>query len=141
MHTRRTFLRLLAVYGGAALAQACASAPTPQSAPTAAAPAAGTSAANATADWAQVVAAANSEGRVVVNTFPGKGYQNTLELFSGAYAGIAMEQTTLVASQLAPPIVQERQAGIFTWDVLQMPTTTALQVLKPAGVYEPIRPA
>src|SRR5262245_26307761 len=136
MHTRRTFLELLAACGGAALAQACSTAPSPPSAPTAA-PAAGASAAQAPGDWAQVVAAANNEGRIVVNTFPGKGYQNTLELFSGAYPGIALEQTTLVASQLAPRIVQERQAGIFTWDVLQMPTTTALQVLKPAGVYEP----
>jgi iron(III) transport system substrate-binding protein len=140
MHTRRSFLRLVAVSSAAALAQACTAAPSPTSTPTAA-PAAASSAAKAPADWAQVVGAANAEGKVVVNTFPGKGYQNTLDLFSGAYPNIAMEQTTLVASQLAPRIVQERQAGIYTWDVLQMPTTTALQVLNPAGVYEPIRPA
>jgi iron(III) transport system substrate-binding protein len=139
MTSRRTFLHFMAVSGAAALAQACAS-PLPGATPPAAAPAAGSSAANAPADWAQVVGSANAEGKVVVNTFPGKGYQNTLELFSSAYPSIAMEHTTLVASQLAPRIVQERQAAIYTWDVLQMPTTTALQVLKPAGVYDPIRP-
>jgi iron(III) transport system substrate-binding protein len=51
-----------------------------------------------------------------------------------------MEQTTLVSSALAPRIVQEQQAGIFTWDVIHQPTTTSLQVLKPAGVLDQIRP-
>ena len=143
-HSRRDFLRTLALAAAAALAQACGGAPAPsgggpapanQAAPATSAPGTGAG----TADWAQTVAAARSEGKVVVNTFPGKGYQSTLELFPGAYSGIELEQTTLVASQLAPRIVQERQAGIYTWDVLHMPTTTALQVLKPAGVYDPIK--
>jgi len=135
--SRRVFVRLGVLAGVAALAQACATPSLPGSQPTTA-PAA--PAAAGSTDWAKVVEAAKSEGKVVVNTFPGRGYQSTVELFSNSFSDIATEHTTLVASQLAPRIVQERQANIFTWDVLHMPTTTALQVLRPAGVYDPIRP-
>ena len=30
---------------------------------------------------------------------------------------------------------------IYTWDVIHQPTTTSLQVLKPAGILDPIKPA
>jgi hypothetical protein len=30
--------------------------------------------------------------------------------------------------------VQERKAGLYTWDVTTIPTSTALQVMKQAGV-------
>jgi iron(III) transport system substrate-binding protein len=93
----------------------------------------------APAGWDQIVAAAKKEGKVTVNTFPGKGNETALQPFSKTYPEIKLEQTTLVASALAPRILQERKAGIYTWDVLHMPTTTALQVLQPAGVYDPIR--
>jgi len=92
-------------------------------------------------DWDKVVAAAKSEGSVTVNTFPGSANQAALATFGQAYPEIKLEQTTLVSSGLAPRILQERQAGIFTWDVIHQPTTTSLQVLKPAGVLDPIKPA
>ena len=37
--------------------------------------------------------------------------------------------------------MQERQANLYTWDVATIPTSTALQVLRPAGVWDPVRPA
>lgn len=106
-------------------------------APAAAQPAAPTS----QADWQQVVAEAKKEGKVVVNTFPGDGYARALRAFSQAYPEVKLEQTSLHSQDFSPRITQERQAGVFTWDIALIPTSTALQVLRPAGVWDPVRPA
>jgi iron(III) transport system substrate-binding protein len=99
------------------------------------------SGATASADWPQVVAAAKKEGKVVVNTFPGDGYKRALKAFSQAYPDVKIEHTGLHSQDFAPRILQERQANLFTWDVATIPTSTALQVLRPAGVWDPVRPA
>jgi iron(III) transport system substrate-binding protein len=93
------------------------------------------------AEWASVVAAARKEAKVVVNTFPGDGYKRALKGFSAAHPEIKVEHTSLHSQDFAPRIVQERQANLFTWDVALIPTSTALQVLRPAGVWDPVRPA
>jgi len=94
----------------------------------------------APADWPGVVAAAKAEGKVVFNTFPGDGYKRALRSFTAAYPDIKLEHTSLHSQDFAPRILQERQANIFTWDVASIPTSTALQVLRPAGAWDPIRP-
>ncbi len=149
LHIRRRQLLLLAgLSGAAAVMQACASAPVPApAAPVEPAATVAPSQASAGAvgapgdDWDKILAAAKSEGGVTVNTFPGSANQQALAEFGKAYPDIKLEQTTLVSSALAPRILQERQAGIYTWDVLHQPTTTSLQVLQPAGVLDPIKPA
>ena len=98
-------------------------------------------AADPSADWAATTAAAKKEGKVVVNTFPGDGYKRALKVFSQAHPDIKIEHTGLHSQDFAPRILQERQANLFTWDVALIPTSTALQVLRPAGVWDPIRPA
>src|SRR5437867_7474466 len=92
-------------------------------------------------DWPQVVAAAKKEGKVAVNTFPGDGYKRALKAFTQAFPDIKIEHTGLHSQDFAPRILQERQASLFTWDVVTIPTSTALQVLRPAGVWDPVRPA
>jgi iron(III) transport system substrate-binding protein len=92
-------------------------------------------------DWSQTVAAAKKEGKVVVNTFPGDVYKRALKAFTQAHPDIKLEHTGLHSQDFAPRIIQERQAGLFTWDVALIPTSTALQVLRPAGVWDPVRPA
>jgi iron(III) transport system substrate-binding protein len=94
-----------------------------------------------TQEWPQLVAVAKKEGKVAINTFPGDGYKRALRAFTQAYPDIKLEHTGLHSQDFAPRIVQERQANIFTWDVATIPTSTALQVLRPAGVWDPIRPA
>jgi iron(III) transport system substrate-binding protein len=131
---RRRLLGLMGAGGAGALLAACGGSRAPAGQPTAGATA------GAAGDWNAVVAAAKSEGKVSINTFPGNGNMVALQAFGKAYPQIKLEQTSLVASALTPRILQERKAGVYTWDVLQMPTTTALQVLQPAGVYSPIRP-
>jgi iron(III) transport system substrate-binding protein len=98
-------------------------------------------AAASTPEWGQTVAAAKKEGKVVVNTFPGDGYKRALAAFTQAYPEIKLEHTGLHSQDFAPRILQERKAGIFTWDVATIPTSTALQVLRPAGVWDPVKPA
>ena len=92
------------------------------------------------ADWPQVIAAAKKEGKVVVNTFPGDGYKRALKSFTQAYPDIKLEHTSLHSQDFAPRILQERQASLYTWDIATIPTSTALQVLRPAGVWDPVRP-
>ena len=87
------------------------------------------------------MAAAKKEAKVVVNTFPGDGYKRALKAFTAAYPDIKLEHTSLHSQDFAPRILQERQANLFTWDVALIPTSTALQVLRPAGVWDPVRPA
>jgi iron(III) transport system substrate-binding protein len=98
-------------------------------------------AAETPAEWAALVAAAKKEGKVAVNTFPGEGYARALKPFSHAYPEIKLEHTSLHSQDFAPRILQERKAGTFTWDLAMIPTSTALQVLRPAGVWDPVRPA
>jgi len=97
--------------------------------------------ANAPPEWPQVLAGAKKEGKVVVNTFPGDGYKRALKAFTQAYPDIKLEHTGLHSQDFAPRILQERQANLYTWDVVLIPTSTALQVLRPAGVWDPVRPA
>jgi iron(III) transport system substrate-binding protein len=95
----------------------------------------------ATSAWEQVVAAARKEGRVAVNTFTGQGYARVFKLFTQAYPEIKLDHTNLESADFAPRLVQERRAGVYTWDVTTIPTSTALQVMKQAGAWDPIRPA
>src|SRR4029453_5122478 len=95
---------------------------------------------SATAEWEQTVAAAKKEGKVAVNTSTGQGYGRVFKLFSHAYPEIKLDHTNLESADFAPRVIQERKAGVYTWDVTTIPTTTALQVMKPAGVFDPVRP-
>ena len=92
-------------------------------------------------EWDQTVAAAKKEGKVSINTFTGQGYGRVLKLFAQAYPEIKVDHTTLEPVEFSPRIINERKAGVYTWDVATMPTSTALQVLRPAAVFDPIRPA
>jgi iron(III) transport system substrate-binding protein len=92
-------------------------------------------------EWEQTIAAARKEGKVSVNTFTGQGYGRVLKLFAQAYPEVKVDHTNLEPVEFSPRIINERKAGVYTWDVATMPTSTALQVLRPAGVFDPIRPA
>ena len=126
--SRRRLIRDIA-WGGAAATLAAAG------------PSARRAAASTTSpEWEQVVAAAKKEGKVAVNTFTGQGYARVLKLFAQTYPAIKLDHTNLEPVDFAPRVIQERKAGLYTWDVATMPTSTALQVLRPAGVWDPVRP-
>src|SRR5215471_2840675 len=97
-------------------------------------------AASASPEWEQMAAAAKKEGKVSVNTFTGQGYARILKLFTQVYPDIKLEHTNLEPVDFSPRVIQERKASVYTWDVATMPMSTALQVLKPANVWDPVRP-
>jgi iron(III) transport system substrate-binding protein len=96
---------------------------------------------DSTAAWDELVAAAKKEGKVAVNTFPGAGYRQALTQFEEKYPGIKVEQTTMIAREIATKAIQEQKAGVYSFDVTQIPATTALSVMLPAGVWAPMPPA
>lgn len=98
-------------------------------------------AATSSTEWEQILAGAKKEGKVAVDTFTGQGYARVFKLFRQAYPEIKLEHTNLESADFAPRVIQERKAELYTWDVAIIPTSTALQVLKPAGIWDPIRPA
>jgi iron(III) transport system substrate-binding protein len=163
--TRRGFLRGFSAAGAAALLVACgapqAAAPTakPAAAPTSAPPAAAPTTAPAAKaaepkpaeakpaasgpgpDWDQLVADAKKEGTLAAVTGVGTAYRRILDQFQDAFPGITVEHTALRGSDFAARVRQERQANLYNYDIAQVPTTTALTVLRPAGTWEPVRPA
>jgi iron(III) transport system substrate-binding protein len=158
--TRRNFLRLAGAASTGLLVAACSSAPAaqptaapakPTTAPAAAAPttapAAKADAAPAAkttsfqADWDALVDAARKEGKVVVQTPAGAGYRESVDQFGKAFPGIEAEHSPFPDSATyIPKITSERQAGIYSVDVLATTVTPLLQILKPQGFIDPIRP-
>lgn len=160
--SRREMLRGLVVAGGAALAAACSQPAAPAAAPTAkpaapptAAPAAPTAAPaqakapaeakpdakpSAAAEWDALVDAAKKEGQLAAVTGAGSSYRRVLDAFQAAFPGVNVEHTALRGSDFAIRVQKERDAGLFAFDVAQVPTTTALTVLRPAGVWDPVKP-
>ncbi len=90
-------------------------------------------------EWDQLVAAAKQEGRLVIQTLAGSGYRKALQAFEQAFPGIEIEHTGIATSSWAPKFLQERQAGLYNWDVTDAPPITGFSLF-PEAVYDPIRP-
>jgi iron(III) transport system substrate-binding protein len=139
--TRREVLRLLGASGVAALAAACSQAP---AAPPPTTPPAqtGAAAAPAAADWDGVVAAAKQEGHLVVATYAGNSNRAVMDAFEAAYPGIKVDQTGFQSSSrdFFPRFFQERQAGLYQWDLLLVPSTEVIVQAVPQAAVDPIRP-
>jgi iron(III) transport system substrate-binding protein len=89
-----------------------------------------------------VVAAARQEGSLNVATYAGTGYRKVMDDFEAAYPGIKVEQTGFQSSSrdFVPRFLQERQAGIFDWDIALMPSPEMLIQVHPTGGLAPVRP-
>ena len=135
--SRREFIRAAAVAGGM-VAAGCS--PTAQPAP--AAPGAAAPAKSAfQEDWDKLVAAAKSEGKVVVNTTAGVGYRRWLDAFERAFPGVPVDhQQVNAALDLIPRMDNERKAGLYSWDVLITAGPIAFGRLRPAGMLDPVGP-
>jgi ABC-type Fe3+ transport system substrate-binding protein len=150
---RRDVLRIAVLGGAAAVATACSQAATPAPAPTVApapaqttAPAVVAPAAAAAApqkvDWDAVVAAAKGEGALVTATYPGTGFRKLMDDFEAAYPGIKVDQTGFQTSgrDFSPRFFQERDAGLYAWDIILMPSTEFFITAIPRGALDPVRP-
>jgi iron(III) transport system substrate-binding protein len=116
---------------GAACSPAAAPAPPP--APTA-------QQAAASGDWNAVLAAAKTEGKLVLSTHAGTGYEKYAEEVKQALPGLTVEATTIKASDFTARVVVEQQAGQYLWDVHMGPVSNVYTVLTPANDLQPIKP-
>ncbi len=94
------------------------------------------------AKWDQAVSGAKKEGTVVVWGPPGDIIRQALtESFQKAFPGIAVEYTGNRGDEKATKMRAEREAGIYSVDVVLDGTTTSNVYLKPMGALDPILPA
>jgi iron(III) transport system substrate-binding protein len=137
--SRRQALRLIGLSGAAALIAACSAGPA--GAPAQKAPGQST-AAPATQTWDEVVAAAKTEGVVNIATYAGTGYRKVMDDFEAAFPGLKVDQTGFQSSSrdFVPRLLQERNAGLFGWDIALMPSPEMLIQVHPVGGLDALRP-
>jgi iron(III) transport system substrate-binding protein len=158
--SRRQAVRLIGLGGALAVLAACSSPPpaapaAPAAAPTTAppAPAAAPTTAPAAqpkpaaaptgdADWQKVVDDAKKEGHLQVATYAGTGNRKIMDAFEAAYPGIKVDQTPFQSSSrdFFPRYFQERQAGLYQWDIILVPATEPIVQAIGPGAIDPIRP-
>ncbi len=92
------------------------------------------------AEWERVAAAARREGRLSVFTLAGTGYRKALDEFEAAFQIDVDHQSESSASIWVPKMERERDAGVYTFDVVVVPPNSALLRLKPKGAWDPVRP-
>ncbi len=92
------------------------------------------------ADWSRLVADAKKEGSVTLHTIAGTGHRQVADAFEQAFPGITVDWTGLTGGVWAQKILQERKAGVYNWDVSLVASPTALPILLPEGVFNPVRP-
>jgi len=93
-------------------------------------------------EWARTSEAAKKEGGLSVYGPSNRDEQKALiDAFQRAYPHIHVDYVSGRLSQLASRIMAERRAEKFLVDILIGSTTTPNRALKPAGVFDPIRPA
>ena len=120
---------------GAACSPPAAPAPPPAPTAQAAAPQAA-----AASDWNAVLASAKQEGKLVLSTHAGTGYEKYVEAVKQALPGLTIEATTIKASDFTARVVVEQQAGQYLWDVHMGPVSNVYTVLTPADDLQPIKP-
>lgn len=91
-------------------------------------------------EWDRLVAAAKQEGKLSLFTLAGSGYRKGADGFEKAF-GIPVEHgAESSASIWVPKMEKEREAGIYSYDVVVVPPNSALIRLKPKATWDPIRP-
>ncbi|HLG72368.1 MAG TPA: extracellular solute-binding protein [Chloroflexota bacterium] len=91
------------------------------------------------AQWDKLVAAAKQEGTVAYASMEGNGYKEAIAEFTKAF-GINVDHTQYAtASVLGPKLKRERDAGVYSVDVVQAQPADALGVMR--TFWDPLRPA
>ncbi|MSQ27379.1 MAG: ABC transporter substrate-binding protein [Dehalococcoidia bacterium] len=134
---RRGFLTATGV---ALAAMACAPSAAPAPAAPAAAPAPAAAKAAWEGEWEKLVEAAKKEGKLAVFTLSGAGYRSALGEFEKMFGITVEHQAENSSSVWVPKMQKEREAGLYSFDILVVPPNSALIRLKPSGAFDPIRP-
>ena len=89
-----------------------------------------------------MIDAAKKEGHLVVATYAGTANRKVMDAFEAAYPGITVEQTGFQSSSrdFFPRFFQERQAGLYQWDLILVPSTEVIVQAIPQNVVDPVRP-
>jgi iron(III) transport system substrate-binding protein len=91
--------------------------------------------------WDAAVAEAKKEGKVIVMGPPGDAVRQALtQGFTKAFPGIAIEYSGGRGGELSTKIKAERDAGIYSVDIIINGTSTANAYFKPMKALEPIEP-
>lgn len=92
--------------------------------------------------WEGALRESKKEGKVVVFAPPGDVLRQALTAnFRKAFPDIALEYSAARGDELAGRIRAERDAGIYTIDVIVSGTTTANILFKPMKALDPLEPA
>lgn len=92
--------------------------------------------------WDSAFAQAKKEGKVVVLGPPGDRVRDALtQGFAKAFPDISMEFTGARGGELATRVKAERDAGIYSVDIVINGTSTANSYFKPMKALDPIEPA
>jgi iron(III) transport system substrate-binding protein len=92
--------------------------------------------------WDSTVAGAKKEGKVVVLGPPGDMVREAItQGFSKAFPDITVEYAGARGGELATRIKSERDAGIYSVDIVISGTSTANMYFKPMKSLDPIEPA
>src|SRR5262245_5987896 len=71
------------------------------------------------ADWNKIVAAAEQEGTVVINSQPNQAWRDYIQReFPKAYPKITLNMSVLTTEDFIVRVRTERQAGKYLWDVV-----------------------
>ncbi|HTN72327.1 MAG TPA: extracellular solute-binding protein [Methylomirabilota bacterium] len=93
------------------------------------------------AEWAETVAAAKREGKVVVIGPQGPETREALtEGFQRKYPEIQVEHSGAAGAQLPPKLLAEQKSERYSVDLLVQGTTTVITGLMPAKAVIPIQP-
>jgi len=95
----------------------------------------------AAGDWNQVVDGAKREGQVVIMSQGGNNIADALTTgFKKRYPDVKIDFTGATGAEIAAKVINERQAGKYSVDVIVHGTTTFITSLMPAGVLDPLQP-
>lgn len=129
---------LISAFLAAVMLAACAAQPAASPAPTVAKVPPPTPAVSSSDDrWNQIVATAKKEEKVVIYGAAGDDMRVQVgSAFTKKY-GIEIEWVIGRTNEVVQRIISERRAGIYYVDVLTDATSSAMNVLKPAGLLKP----
>ena len=97
-------------------------------------------AADASADWQRVVAAAKKEGKVVIGAPPGSDFRNEVQAVLKKRFDLDSEFIQAPGPNLMSKIVAEKQAGAVSVDTFLIGPCTGNSLLK-SDLFEPLAPA
>ena len=92
------------------------------------------------AEWDRTLAAAKQEGRIVVAGPPGEAWRRVLMSFEAEFPEIEVDYTASTTDDFFSRLRQERQSGVFAWDVRVGSVDAEAYRARDDGLLAPVRP-